>query len=165
MGVLTAVAAALTMGLRGRCASQVQFGAPMQDRSHLQTSNHKCSHHIARVMVAQDRGVASPSTSGSRGGEHATPFRDQRSHFPIPGHGEFWQSSTSGLLSPHLTAQGLWSCFLQPVDSFTDQCSPSCTGLSPAHSRSLTSGMSEGRSLTPAQSAGFTGRVLRLELI
>jgi hypothetical protein len=30
-------------------------------------------------------------------------------------------------------------------------------GLSPAHSRSFTSGLSEGRSVTPAQSAGFAG--------
>lgn len=49
-------------------------------------------------MAQGDRGaVASPSTSGSRGGvlggagsgglEHSTPYRDNRAQFPV-GHGE-----------------------------------------------------------------------------
>jgi len=41
-----------------------------------------------RSALQGDRGVASPSTSGSRGGEHATPFLDQRGHFAMPAHGK-----------------------------------------------------------------------------
>ena len=91
--------------------------------------------------------MASPSTSGSRGGEQAMPLRDQRGAYTMAGHG----GSAQAQLYNRRNLQSSGRICGGDVASHTS------AGLSPAHSRSFTSGLSEGRSLTPAQSAGFAG--------
>jgi hypothetical protein len=50
--------------------------------------------------------VASPSTSGSRGGEQTMPLRDQRGAYTMAGHGGSAQSQLASWLSSAILQAG-----------------------------------------------------------